>query len=165
MSKSLSPLMEGEPTRAEGIRPVERVVARGTGPRWRVPDADAATVRLEPVDATGEPGMVEGDSVEGDRVVEGRLAVDDGIVALPPVPPGHYRYEVRVAGESGTGEITVSEYSPELTRPVMLEPVVGGTTDAVASGSRPLRSTPWGYVAVLALLSAEWVLRRRWGLR
>ena len=35
----------------------------------------------------------------------------------------------------------------------------------VAPERRDLWHEPWAYAIVLGLLSAEWILRRRWGLR
>ena len=48
-----------------------------------------------------------------------------------------------------------------------LPPVAGGLVDAEDGGGagRPLRTSPWPYLLILVLLSAEWVLRRRRGLR
>lgn len=68
---------------------------------------------------------------------------------------------------SDGGEEAVSGYSAELTRPVVLETTGSGGEWGAGSRvvRRPLRSTPWGYLAVVVLLSMEWVLRRRWGLR
>ena len=36
---------------------------------------------------------------------------------------------------------------------------------AALAASRDLWNTAWSFLAILALLSAEWLLRRRWGLR
>lgn len=148
-------LAEVEPDAVEGMVPVDRVVARGTSPRWRVPGgADSVRVRLERIGGV-------------DTTLEGVWAVRDGVVALPPVPPGRYRYEVGggAEGGSGAGEITVERYSAEWTRPVRLASMAAGETRSESVTRRPLRSVPWGYVVVLVLLSVEWVLRRRWGLR
>jgi hypothetical protein len=63
----------------------------------------------------------------------------------------------------------VERYSPEFTRPALpLDPPAAGGTEprpATPSPARPLRSSGWPYLALIALLCAEWVLRRRWGLR
>jgi uncharacterized membrane protein len=40
-----------------------------------------------------------------------------------------------------------------------------GLPAAVLAASRDLWNTAWSFAAIVALLSAEWVLRRRWGLR
>lgn len=92
---------------------------------------------------------------------------------------------------TGVGELTVESYSPELTRPAVAltgaaeaagaAGAVGGDgvaragespdgagaegTEGVTRPGRPLRTMAWPYVAVLVLLSVEWILRRRWGLR
>ena len=146
------------------IRPVTREVIRGEPIRWRVPgDRDSARVRL--VRRTGI-GAEERDSAPSSPEVDRMVAVEGGLVALPGVPPGRYRYTVTATG-TGEGEITVTSYSPELTRPVTLGDTAGPTEAAVERRmpARPLRGTVWPYLAVLLLLSAEWGLRRRWGLR
>jgi hypothetical protein len=144
-------LLEPEET-AAAIEPVDRVVSRGGAVRWRVPrGADSAVVRLE--------------RAADEDVREERVAVSDGVAGLPGVPPGHYRYTVTTGGETGTGEITVSAFTAEYTRPVTVAAKEGREPATRRTATVPLRSTPWGYVAVLVLLSVEWVLRRRWGLR
>jgi hypothetical protein len=64
----------------------------------------------------------------------------------------------------------MERYSSELSR----RPADLATLDAAAElvrsedGTRrgtPLHATAYPYVLVLALLAAEWILRRRWGLR
>jgi hypothetical protein len=102
-----------------------------------------------------------------------RNAAGDTLQA-PVLPPGAYRYEARAfAGErrlDGAGDLTVETWSPELARtPVRLAALA--PADLVTSGARPrgarrpLHTSPVPYVLVVLLLSAEWVLRRRWGLR
>jgi hypothetical protein len=62
----------------------------------------------------------------------------------------------------------VESYSPEFTRPPVepsgIEGAPGTLRDA-ARDTRPLHATAWPYAVLLLLLSLEWVLRRRWGLR
>jgi hypothetical protein len=36
---------------------------------------------------------------------------------------------------------------------------------AALAASRDLWNTSWSFLAIVTLLSAEWLLRRRWGLR
>jgi hypothetical protein len=40
-----------------------------------------------------------------------------------------------------------------------------GPAAPAPAGVREIWSSPWIYAAVLGLLAAEWILRRRWGLR
>lgn len=163
-----------------GVEPVDRVVPRGTPSRWRVPgDVDSVRIRLEPTEApeviesaAGRAGEARDRTASPDSAVDRTVRVREGIAILPTVPPGHYRYTAEAdtpgeAGATGEGEITVSWYSPEFTRPATLEPGPERAREGRArrGASEPLRSTPWGYLAVLLVLSMEWVLRRRWGLR
>ena len=54
-----------------------------------------------------------------------------------------------------------NEGSPLGTGPVSLTPIsASGKTER-----RDLWHEPWAFATVVVLLSAEWVLRRRWGLR
>lgn len=96
------------------------------------------------------------------------VAIDAGRAVTGALPPGHYRYRARTAsGEAATGELTVESYSPELLQAV--RPLDGGAEERGVGGrsreGRPLHTVPWPYILVVALLCAEWVLRRRWGLR
>jgi hypothetical protein len=54
-------------------------------------------------------------------------------------------------------------------RPPDVSRIVGWLQEAVpgqvAPERRDLWHEPWAFVAIVALLSAEWILRRRWGLR
>ncbi len=158
----LAELEEGDAGSA--VEPVERVVGRGEPPRWRVPGgADSAVVRLEPT-AVAQPAAEPAGVAE--EIVRARtVAVNDGVAALPAMPPGYYRYTVTAGGEVGTGEITVSGFTAEFTRPVTVKGREGEASASRRGSTAPLRSMPWGYMVVLALLSVEWVLRRRWGLR
>jgi uncharacterized membrane protein len=65
----------------------------------------------------------------------------------------------RVARQSGGRYVR----PPDVARIVgWLQEVVPGQ---VAPERRDLWHAPWAFVTIVALLSAEWVLRRRWGLR
>jgi hypothetical protein len=163
---------------AEGVRPEDRVIPRGRPLRWVVPaDTDSVLVSLR-----GGPGAADGQT-DGGRPDAKPAALDtvlvavDGVAVQAPQPPGHYHYAVRAYGASpepatGAGELTVERYSPEFTRPARALGQAAGEpgadrADAVAGArpGRPLRSMGWPYLALVALLCGEWVLRRRWGLR
>ena len=97
-----------------------------------------------------------------------------GDTALSAVlPPGHYQYDARAfaGGEvvQGSGALTVESYSAEFMRaPADLSELRSAPTallDDQRSGGRPLHASPWPYVLIVLLLCAEWVFRRRWGLR
>jgi hypothetical protein len=150
---------------AGGVQPgmvgaAARVVPRGEALRWAIPpNADSVRIALQPL-AGGEP-------------VDSVVVAAEGEAVLPPLRPGHYRYQAEAylgGGETaaGAGELTVERYSSEFTRPARLgEPDDEGEAGRVAvpGDGRSLRTMVWPYVALLALLCAEWVLRRRWGLR
>jgi hypothetical protein len=178
-------LVADSPTRelAE-VRPESRVVARSEPIRWIAPpDADSLRVTLHPLaDTERSPAQDAGREdlapVPPEAAAAGALdtvVLAEAGTAMQTAPaPGHYRYEARAllaTGEAvqGAGELTIERYSDEFTRPARpfdrfdgdAEPAV---RDAARHG-RPLRAVAWPYVAVVLLLSAEWVLRRRWGLR
>ncbi len=77
--------------------------------------------------------------------------------------PGTYRY--RLGGpQRGTGLVAVDVWSREwLAKPVTVES--RGIPAAGAGERRTLRQWPWMYLLVLLALAAEWVSRRRLGLR
>jgi hypothetical protein len=153
-------LRERGPTAAGAARPAERAVPRGAPVRWLLEseDADSLAVRI-----------LAGDSIVADTA----LGVAPGdTAATAPLAPGHYRYEARVFADgadagTATGPFTVASYSPEFMRPLQpLDDVEGdgGALGGEATGRR-LHTTPWPYLLILLLLAAEWVLRRRAGLR
>lgn len=144
-----------------GVRPVTRVVQRGSAPRWIAPGmtVDSLQIRL-----TGAGGLQQTMTVRPQR----------GDTALSAVlPPGHYQYDARAfaAGEvvQGSGALTVESYSAEFMRaPADLSELRSAPTallDDPRSGGRPLHASPWPYVLIVLLLCTEWVFRRRWGLR
>jgi hypothetical protein len=170
-------LMEAAPARvAEGVRPAARVVPRGEPLRWVVPlGIDSVRISLRP-DGGDEPaGPADGPGTGEPAALDTVLAALDGVAVQSPPPPGHYRYDARSHGTGGeaavgSGEVTVERYSPEFTRPSRPLVSVGGAdaaapARAAARPSRPLRSWGWPYLVLVTLLCAEWVLRRRWGLR
>ncbi len=79
------------------------------------------------------------------------------------MPPGTYRY--RMAGpRGGVGTVAVDTWSREwLARPVVAraQPMPSGA----AGARRTARDWPWLYALVLLALAAEWLARRRLGLR
>jgi hypothetical protein len=94
--------------------------------------------------------------------------------AGPVLPPGHYRYRAQAfsgedAGEIAEGPLTVESYAPDFNRPVVGVADWQGIAAASVVPSRvpgdPLHTTPWPYLLLIMLLAAEWILRRRWGLR
>jgi len=75
--------------------------------------------------------------------------------------PGEYRY--RLSGGGG-GTVAVEAYSDELLpRPVVLTPHDGRSP--VAAARRAARDWLWLFGLCIAALAAEWIARRRLGLR
>lgn len=130
---------DGEPLRA------------GMPVRWR---------RGAPADSVATVVVVRTDATAQRRTLSVRFA-DGAIVAeTPPLPVGIY--EASTAG--GTSLIAVNP-SRELVprRPTVKSGAVGGEP---AVGEAPeLREQAWIYVLVVLLLCAEWLVRRRAGLR
>jgi len=86
-----------------------------------------------------------------------------------PLPAGTYRYRATAAGGvRGEGRLDVEARSEEMLPPAvaprpLVVPDLGPR--AAGPGGHPMRTSPWPYLLVLLLLSAEWVGRRRAGLR
>jgi hypothetical protein len=148
----------------DALRPLRRVAERGEPMRWLASDAvDSVALRV-----LDEQGAV---------ALERTLAREHGDTLLTPaLPPGHYRYEAKgfAKGEAtapAAGTVSVERYSPDFARlPVGLE---GGAAVALAgvapvaprNPGTPLHTTTWPYLLMALLVSGEWILRRRWGLR
>jgi hypothetical protein len=83
-----------------------------------------------------------------------------GVATSPPLPSGIWRATI----PGGTSIFAVNASAESLPRrPLVSRAAVGGVR---ASGQRPsVRETWWVYAIVLALLCAEWFMRRRVGLR
>jgi hypothetical protein len=65
----------------------------------------------------------------------------------------------RVALASG-GRVIAPGDAPDL-----VDDLLANVPAATLMVRRDLWHTGWSFIAILALLAAEWVLRRRWGLR
>ncbi|MDP2955780.1 MAG: hypothetical protein Q8N53_05115 [Longimicrobiales bacterium] len=138
------------------VRPARWVMPLGEPVTWWMPGSSPDSVHLEILDSAA--------SVSVDTTLAS--GVD---ASTRPLPAGTYRYRATAVGEvRGEGRVDVEARSEE-----MLPPAVAPRPAAVAdrgpraagSGGRPLRTSPWPYLLVLLLLSAEWVGRRRAGLR
>lgn len=159
------------------LRPLSRVTPRGEAVRWV--GAGATTSPKDTAHAAvSDSATLRVSDATGTVVVDTVLGVSAGdTLALPALPPGSYRYEVRqvAVGDSETtpagGEFVVESYSPEFLRqPVAIAEIEATAAESAAavqrSGpTRPLHTEPWPYVALVLLVSTEWIFRRRWGLR
>ncbi len=150
-------LLAEDPAAAAGeVRP-ERWVSRAGRPlNWWIPARSPDTVRLE----------IRGE--EGAAALHTELVRGVG-TTTPPLPPGAYHYRATGGGKSmGEGRFDVEARSEEmLPRPAIpeLPSAKPGGSDPGAGAGTPLRRGPWPYLLVLLFLSAEWVGRRRAGLR
>jgi hypothetical protein len=110
----------------------------------------------------------------GDSVVLDTTVVVDGTgrALTRSLPVAEYSYRITRPGEDGSigsGRIESEGHSLELL-PVAVD-ISSGESDeeGARSSSRtpgpPLRTHPGPYLLILVLLSAEWIWRRRGGLR
>lgn len=143
--------------------PAEGVVRAGEIIRWRRGQGGAVsgggaprgsdsvvTVFLERRGGTGE----ERDSITL------RFGSGASIAESDPLPAG--TYDVRAPG--GDAVLAVNESRELLPRETTVRS--GATGGAAPLAERhPLRDRGWAYVLIIALLCAEWLGRRRWGMR
>jgi hypothetical protein len=144
------------------IRPLERSVPRATPVRWVAPGLAADSFVLELRDSKGGATRMVMSPEQGDTTSSGTI------------PPGHYTYDIQAIAEGGevaraSGPLTVESYSPEFMRRSVDLDALRRAPAALAGTSqragKPLHTFGWLYVIVAGLLCAEWILRRRWGLR
>jgi hypothetical protein len=152
------------------VRPERWVFARGATVRFRLPGAAADSIRLEIRTAsTPAADTAGGSSTPSDSVVADTTFTGVTSATLGTFPPGTYRFaatgpegslgEGRFDVEARTGEMLPRSAEPDSVR-------ASGPSSVAAPGrGRPLRTTPWPYLLVLVLLCAEWIARRRAGLR
>ncbi|HUF49955.1 MAG TPA: hypothetical protein VMN60_03920 [Longimicrobiales bacterium] len=162
--------MAGWLTRERGLAALAPVrPARITNPRaaplpWVAPGIAADSITLTITDAAG--------AVVLDTTI---APVRDTAYSAAP-PSGHYRYRARAfTGDSlaqAEGVLVVETYSAEFGRArtdlsglaTLTADTRNGDRIAVARGM-PLHATAFPYILLVTLLAAEWILRRRWGLR
>jgi hypothetical protein len=170
---------EGGP--GEGaIRPVDLVVGRDERIAWMAPGGSGRRLDLR-----FRPWEERSAHPDGEPTETRAARLDQaGRGTADPLPPGRWwwRGEVipgtadepplREEAESGEGEIEVEPWTGVLATPPLTEPpLVSGpgvevaTSNRVQRGSRPLRTHPAPYLALLLLLCGEWIGRRRVGLR
>jgi len=70
----------------------------------------------------------------------------------------HGRFDV----EARTEEMLPARWSPDTTEG---SGAARAASETAPGSPRPLHTLPWPYLAILVLLCAEWVGRRRVGLR
>ena len=144
----------------DALVPADRVVARGAPLRWVAGGLGPDSMHVR---------VLEGDSVRVDAML---AAAGADTLSTRPLAPGHYTYALRAfAGEDiveGEGELTVESWSEDFTRPAVNQALLEAAPTALsgpASARTPLHASAWPWALLVVLLCAEWVLRRRWGLR
>ncbi len=145
-------LLRGDAAPPARVRPVTRVVEGGTPIAW-------TSGGVVPIRVT-----VFG----GDRVVtDTTLAEPVASLRTPPLTPGSYRYLTRAGPDSATGRFDVRGTSSELrhARMELPDPIAVSADADSESAGRALRAHPAPWLILVALLCAEWVTRRRKGLR
>jgi hypothetical protein len=153
---------EGPP----GVRPTSRVQSMGQPVSWNTPGRAGDSLALR---------------VEGDRgaVVDTVVRVPEGApVRTPSLPAGRYTWEARALEASDTaagsgpggweGSLEVEDWSGDLRHPrdtLLARDDAAGAVEAAGRSGRPLRTHPLPWLLVLGALCAEWIGRRRRGLR
>jgi hypothetical protein len=153
----------GDVASMPAVRPAQMVVPRGADMAWVTPSAIIDSIHVTVAD---EAGTVVHDTL---------VASVRGDTAYTTAPaPGHYSYRARAfSGDNviaGAGVLTVERYSPEFARARIAAGRLESGAEAVrgadtARRGTPLHATGYPYVLIVLLLAAEWILRRRWGLR
>ena len=153
-------MMADEPLAAgPGVRPAAPILPRGAAVTWLGRGHEGEEVRITVTDSAG--GTVLDSAVTippGGRFTTGVLA------------PGRYRHTVAIpdAPAPDSGAFEVESWTDEmLQRPVPPAEltVAAPPASAALQRSRPLRTWPAVYLVILAALCAEWIGRRRAGLR
>ncbi|MEQ9569088.1 MAG: hypothetical protein RLN75_02770, partial [Longimicrobiales bacterium] len=147
-----------------GVGPAERVAAADRPVAWWAPVAPGGTLE---VTTTGADGASRTDTV---------AVGADGRARLPARSAGGYDWTARILtpdslaarDRTWSGRLELESHTDEFRWPrdTALTAWDSGSDAVRAAGpGRPLRTSPWPYLLLLALLSAEWILRRRSGLR
>ena len=144
-----------------GVRPDKRVWGPTGEWTWRAPGMIGDTIALV---------LSLGDSV----VMDTTLIVDaTGEARTRSLPVAEYTYQAKLATSGvdiGDGRVESERHSLELLR----QPAALASGTAVRGDGapvrakrpgRPLRTHPLPYLLIMALLCAEWIGRRQWGLR
>lgn len=150
-------------------RPGEGVL----GPRMRVSQASSAVPWRGDGSVNGpvEVSWVDEQGVQVSRV--DTLIFDEaGLAQTPGLPAGIWAWQARVLSATDSartwrGRLPVDEADDELRWPrdTLLLRGVEAHQARLASARPPLRTAPWPWLLVMVLLAAEWIVRRRIGLR
>lgn len=130
--------------------PDERLLRAGDPVRWR---------RGSPTDTVVSVALRQRGSTRVDSLTL-RFPSNATVVESKPLAPGIYDASVR----GGTAVVVVNESREWLPRAPRVKS--GGVTGSVAADTAPrLRDKGWVYALAILMLCAEWILRRRRGMR
>ena len=151
-------MMADEPLAAgPGIRPARPVLQRGLRAPWLGRGYQNEQIALTVAAANG------------DVVLDSTLTIPPGgLFTTPPLAAGTYSYSAVTSADTVGGTFHVETFTDEmLQRPTDAADLTmrAPDGDAAAEGSRPLRTWPFPYLVILAAVCAEWIGRRRAGLR
>lgn len=148
-------LFADEKSVAREPRPTKWVFQRKEPVTWIVP-GDSTIMNLR---------LLKNDSLLIDTVMVGGTNPSSGTL-----PPGlyHYRFGTLSGELIGEGRFDVEMISGEMI-PRSEEPEAPESSAVTVASDerseRPIRTYPWPYLLVIILLCAEWIIRRRIGLR
>ena len=151
-------MMADEPVAAgPGVRPARPVSQRGVQAPWLARGYENEQIALT---VTAETG---------DIVLDSTLTVPPGgLFTTPALGAGTYAYTAATTADTVRGVLLVEAFTDEmLQRPTDAAELTvrardGGVT---REASRPLRTWPFLYLLILGAVCAEWIGRRRAGLR
>jgi hypothetical protein len=130
--------------------PDERLLRAGDPVRWRRGSATDSVVSV----VVRQRGAARVDSLTL------HFGPGASVMETPPLAPGLYEATTR----GGTALLAVNASREWLPRAARVTP--GAVSGAVSSDAVPLlRNAGWAYALAILLLCAEWILRRRQGMR
>jgi len=142
------------------VRPDEPPIRAGEQVRWRRVGGTDSVVRVSLRREGGIGGAPAPDADTSDAELLVRFAPGEAVALTPPLPEGRWR--VRTPG--GEALLLVNPARELLPRRPVVESGEVGASPVVQP--RPgARSVGWLYLLAVIALCAEWLLRRRAGLR
>lgn len=157
-------LAAGDETTGGAVGPIDRVSAADRPVAWRAPGVAGGAIEVV---TTADGGATRTDTVQ----VGG-----DGRTLLPSLEAGGYDWTARAVApdsvaeldRSWSGRLELERHTDEFRWPrdtTLLAWQATGAGVRSADVGRPLRTSPWPWLVLILLLAAEWILRRRRGLR
>jgi hypothetical protein len=143
--------LTAEPVDRRAAVLADRVIRSGDRLRWRRGSGSDSVVMVL--------ARRQGDSVGVDTMAI-RFGAAGTVAESDPMPTGNWDLEI-----AGGRALLVVNASPEMMpqRRTVASGAVGGA--AVAGDAPRLRDLGWAYLLAVGALCAEWLLRRRMGLR